>query len=168
MAMAMADARASGLTARQGGALRGTALRASAARPVAPCRAGLRVEAAATKATKAETLKRIESMLTPETVFVAGVNFKGFTVRSRAQLFRARVPARGRAPGGPGAPARCPPVTPHSVDAPPAPRGRGATRSCAACRRCDASHGPSLWVARRADSRPRRTARRSPAAGEGL
>jgi large subunit ribosomal protein L10 len=45
------------------------------------------------------------------------------------------------------------------VDAPLAPRGRDAARSRAACRRRDASPGPSLWVARRADSRPRRAAR---------
>ena len=145
MAMAMADARASGLTARQGVSLRGTALRAPAARPVAPCRAGsaLLVEAAATKAIKAETLKRIESMLTPETVFVAGVNFKGFTVRSRAHAFRARVPARGR-PGGPGAHARRRATTPRGADASPASRGRDAARSRAGCRRRNANHSPAF------------------------
>jgi len=66
----------------------GAALRVNVARPVAPCHAGssLLVEAAATKAIKAETLQRISAKLVPETVFVAGVNFKGLTVRRGLEL----------------------------------------------------------------------------------
>ena len=86
MAMAL-DARC-GVRASRASSFTGATLRVAAARPVAPCRAGsLVVEAAATKATKAETLKRIESRLTPDTVVVAGVNFKGFTVRHSSRLF---------------------------------------------------------------------------------
>lgn len=49
----------------------------------AACRAACVVEAATSKQTKAQTIERLAAKLTPEaqTTFVAGLNYKGFTVR---------------------------------------------------------------------------------------
>jgi hypothetical protein len=70
----------------------GSVLRAAAPRRAAPCGAAtFFVEAAATKAKKAETIETLKGFLDPSTtIFVAGVNFKGFTVRSRRRRAGAR------------------------------------------------------------------------------
>lgn len=39
------------------------------------------IECAATRANKAAVLERLQAKLGPETMFIAGVNFKGFTAR---------------------------------------------------------------------------------------
>ena len=64
-------------------AFTGTPLRAATQPRASSSRAGFCCTAAATKATKTETLQRLQSKLAPEaaTMFVAGLNFKGFTVR---------------------------------------------------------------------------------------
>ena len=134
----------------------GAALRVRApARPVAPLRAGssLLVEAAATKAVKAETLKRISSMLVPETVFVAGVNFKGLTVRRGLELlglgFRRNAPGSLAAPAGRRASAH------RGAQPLAAPRARVAARIRVAGCRCGAKRSPSLCGWRSGLTRPR-------------
>lgn len=85
--MAAVDARCGArASCSRSSSFNGAALRAAAPRPVAPVRAGFFVEAAATKAIKAETLQRIGGMLNPSTVFVAGVNFKGMTASALPRL----------------------------------------------------------------------------------
>jgi hypothetical protein len=66
-------------------------------RQVAPCRASaLVVEDAATREAKGKTLERLGAKLKPEaqTMFIAGLNYKGFTVRIVAQSRACRVLAQ--------------------------------------------------------------------------
>ena len=64
-------------------AFAGTPVLAQHRTRAAPCRAALWVEDAATRANKEASLQRLGLKLKPEaqTMFVAGLNYKGFTVR---------------------------------------------------------------------------------------
>jgi len=117
----------------------------SASRRASARGCSVRTEAASSKATKGETLARLATKVQPEaqTVFIAGVNFKGFTVRGGwsggAADWRLCARTGGIAAQGLGLPPvlRAEPLRRASAAAPRRPVGRlrpsGGTR-CAALR----------------------------------